>query len=188
MDKVTTHRLFYALKPDPVVRDALVRTIDSLSKRQTTRLRWVPVENWHVTLKFIGAVSSNRIDDLCDCLHRAALESPPVEIRLNSIEPFPSSNRPIVLAATGAGSAAAEHLVQELESCCSEAGWPEDTRGWRCHLTLARVRNRGALSFEPVDIDVAFTASEILLLESTSGDAGTRYVPLATAALAGLEK
>jgi 2'-5' RNA ligase len=209
MNPTRSHRVFYALKPDAIARETLANAVDSLPEHEPEALRWVPADNWHVTLKFIGAVASSKIDDLRHCLHRAAGKSAPVNIRLNCIEPFPSSDKPVVLAATGAVCASGENLLHELDSCCSDMGWPQDARSWRCHLTLARVRRafsgakrafsgerafsgakralsgERAFSFTPVDIAVAFTASDVTLFESRTVNGHVSYLPVATAALAG---
>lgn len=53
-------------------------------------VRWVPSENMHLTLKFLGDVSPANIDMLTQMLRALADSCPPFEIHLNGLGSFPS--------------------------------------------------------------------------------------------------
>jgi len=105
------------------------------------------------------------------------------ELRLTQIAPFPSSKRPLVLAATGMAPAAAVTIVEDLEFRCQTLGLPGETRPWRPHLTLARFRGRQSVDMAPISIDTGFTAQHLLLMESVESIRGRSYLPIAQRAL-----
>jgi|TARA_B100000315_G_scaffold256343_1_gene302025 2'-5' RNA ligase len=102
----------------------------------------------------------------------------PVEIQFDRIEPFPKRKRPVVLAATGAATGALRALVDDLEQQCTRLGLRADTRDWRCHMTLARIRGREPLDIDGVDIHAAFTARRVVLMESAATGCERDYVPI----------
>ena len=60
---VARHRVFYAVWPTDSVRSALSHCIQRLAGK--TKARWVPPENLHTTLRFIGSVSATQLERMC---------------------------------------------------------------------------------------------------------------------------
>ena len=57
------HRLFVAIRPPGAIRDMLVDAMDD-----APTLRWVPDDNLHLTLRFIGEVERPMAEDLAQSL------------------------------------------------------------------------------------------------------------------------
>ena len=141
------------------------------------RLRRLDPDGWHVTLRFVGNVAP----ELVPALLESITPIDPFTIHLTEIEPFPSTRRPLVLAATGTADAAGHALVESLEAQCRALSLPPEKRPWRPHMSLARVRGRRSLQFPPCPIDLTMAVSAFVLMESVQGPTGNRYVPLAPA-------
>lgn len=172
-----TRRVFFAVEPDSATREILSTAIYPLQVAGDQRLRWLSRENWHVTLRFVGDVAPRTVDALRRCL-QAQVQHRSFDLRLTRIEPFPSARRPVVLAATGAVPAAALAIVDDLESGCRTLGLPAETRPWRPHLTLARIRGRQQIDTAPISIDAVFTVQHLVLMESVESSQGRSYLPI----------
>ena len=130
-------RLFAAVDP-PV--DDLVLPVDE-------RLRWVPPEQWHVTLAFYGEVDDAKAATLQEALARAAARSHPFRIRVAGAGTFPRQSRKARVLWLGLDGEV--EAMSRLADRCAGAGRRAriamEERAFRPHLTLARSRK------EPVD-------------------------------------
>ena|GEM_PF-3343372 len=175
----STRRVFFALLPDQNTHHALAQAIAPIIKANHPRLRWLSSESWHLTLRFVGNVTNHQLEGLTECVEQIAGNHSQVDLNLLQIEPFPSRRRPVVLAATGDSTPSACLLVAGLEHACRDLGLPAEHRGWRCHLTLARVRGRSAIDIGSTTLNVALRSRELLLMETVVQDRQSQYVPVA---------
>jgi len=178
-----SQRVFFALVPDGEATAQLEDELQALARPTTSRLRWQPESNWHVTLRFVGDTDAARVADLQQLLKSTAPRHPAFALTLSAIESFPSAQRPLVLAATGAAPPTAVALVADLEAGCRRLALPAEQRTWRPHLSLARVRGRKPLDLPPVAAHVELWVRRICLMRSVATDRGRAYEPLSWAAL-----
>jgi 2'-5' RNA ligase len=155
-------------------------------------VRWVRLDGLHLTLRFLGPTSDERIGPATGALHAAAAAGRPFDISIGGAGTFPPSGRPRALwlgLREGGGELAA--LAGRLDEVLTGAGWVLDPRPFRPHLTLAR--SDGVLAGAAIgdrlvaaaaDLDIRFRAESIGLFESLTGGGPARYVPLEMARLA----
>ncbi len=147
----------------------------------SNRVRWVPAENLHVTLRFLGDVSPERTDGLVDRVRAVATETDPFSCTLDEVGAVPKPTRARVLIARISPAAALVDLAARVEAAVVAAGLAPETRRFRPHVTLGRVRRpplRGVtLSASLAPIRVA--AAEVVLFQSDLGAGGAHYTPLA---------
>ena len=136
-------RLFTAIDIPDGIKLRLSALLDRL--RPLAKLAWSPVENLHVTTKFIGEWPEERLEQVRHCL--AAVPSPgSFEIAVRGLGWFPNGRNPRVLWA-GIGVGEGLHtLALDTERCLAVLGVPVEDRDFHPHLTLARRRN-------PVPVD-----------------------------------
>jgi 2'-5' RNA ligase len=106
-------------------------------------VRWVAVENLHLTLKFLGDVSSASVDMLAQMLRTEAELIQPFEMQFTGLSAFPSLKRPRVLFIGIRAPAGLEALARGIESACARLGYESDAEGrhgFSPHLTIGRVR------------------------------------------------
>lgn len=146
------------------------------------KAKWVPPENFHVTLKFLGPVWPRLVSWVEQGCASAAAVVEPFELSLSGAGRFPDSGKASTL---WAGVADPERgtwkLAERLDAELGEE-FPAERHPFSPHLTVARSR-------PPLDIDdvlgrVTLTAgpwvvSELLLIESHLGRPAPRYEPLA---------
>ena len=145
-------RTFLAIDPADDVRDRLVEFIGRC-ETSTSGVRWAATQTLHVTLKFYGDVDAGGLDRLVDELGCALSGSEFFEIEHRGIGAFPHQRRPTTLW-TGVvdETPLLETLNAEIEKTSSKLGYAAETRPFRPHLTIGRVR-RGT---HPRGLDAVF--------------------------------
>lgn len=126
-------RLFVGLALPEATRDRLSRLGGGIPGA-----RWVPPENFHVTLRFIGEVDEGAAQDIDTALEGVA--APPFTLTLDSIGSFGRGHRAHTLWAGVERNEALLHLQGKVESAVVRAGLPPEERKYSPHVTLARMK------------------------------------------------
>lgn len=146
------------------------------------RVRWVPEDRWHITTHFLGDATDQVVEELIDAM--ALLPQDPIQLTTWGVNVFPSTEKPraLVLRLADMTTAAFEAYHAQIPIIL-RAGWEIDTRPWKPHVTLGRIRpGRGhvRVNLEPVHVpQYEFSVTQITLFESHLGPK-VRYVPLAS--------
>lgn len=174
-------RLFAALPlPRPVVdwleaRATVARDVDPM-------LRWVPAEQWHLTLAFFGDVPDRSVGDLTARLTRAAARTATLSLALGPPGRFGSARRARVLwQGLSSGADETTRLAASCRAAGRRAGLVGDdlaaTARFRPHVTLARAAPprdvEAVLAALRSDSYPAWRGDEARLVRSTLG-AGPR--------------
>jgi RNA 2',3'-cyclic 3'-phosphodiesterase len=149
--------------------------------------RWAPREQWHVTLQFLGPVAE--LAPVVEAL-RAVGRIPAFRLRLGGGGAFPSLRRGrVVWIGAVEGASEVGGLAGAVAAALAPLGYEADRGVYRCHLTVARMREPGnvsavvaALGDGPVG--PAFVVSELVLYESRLSPKGSTYTALARVPLA----
>ncbi len=130
-------RLFVAIDIPAEIKDALRCFVDRL--RPTAKIGWNPVDNLHITTKFIGEWPEPRLDEM-----KRTLASVPVtgaiDIAVKGLGWFPNARHPRVFWAGVEGGEPLRALAQATEQAVAQLGVPTEERVYSPHLTLARIR------------------------------------------------
>jgi 2'-5' RNA ligase len=183
MPEAEFRRVFFAFVPDPTCVAELAGQLPQLPWWAEPRLRWLPEINWHITLRFVGDVPPASVSDLLLGLPDIAARHSIFDMSFSTIEVFPSSRRPQVVAATGAAPPLAEQLVEDLEVLCRALDLRPEHRPWRPHMTLARVRGSSTLDLPAQPAGIQFPVRRICLMESVPRDKSQVYIPMRWAPL-----
>lgn len=125
-------RLFTALE---IPRNAAMSL--SLLRGGLPGARWIDVENYHITLRFIGDVDGRTADEIVERLDR--IDRPEFQLRLDGIGSF-GSKKPHSIWAGISPSPEMYALQGEIERICQRIGLPPDPRKFTPHVTLARLK------------------------------------------------
>ncbi len=136
-------RTFVAVETSEAVRAAAGKVIRQLA-RCGADVKWVPPENMHLTLKFLGEVPAVEIPDVCRAVSEAVAEVDGFTFDLAGVGAFPKIERPrtIWLGVT-AGVEKLAALQERIESGLKKLGYPPENRRFSPHLTLGRVKHVG---------------------------------------------
>ncbi len=176
-------RLFVALE---IPREAALSL--SLLRGGLYGARWIDVENYHLTLRFIGDVDAPTADELVHALDRVRRE--PFSLSLVGMGSF-GSKKPHSIWAGVSASPDLIALQAEIERICQRLGLRPDPRKFTPHVTLARLR--GARVEDVVDYLSArsnfftdpFAVSRFVVLSSRESVGGGPYVTEEAYPLAG---
>ena len=131
-------RLFTAINlPDEMIWK-LERLLSVL--RPEALIKWSPLDNLHITTKFIGEWPADRVPEIENILLEL-LPRQPFSIELRELGWFPNERSPRVLWAGVHASTDLTELAHATEQCLSRLGIPAEGRPFAPHLTLARIKN-----------------------------------------------
>jgi len=140
-------RAFIAIELSIPVCDAI--------QKQTTRLRqtlgndfvrWVPTQNMHLTLKFLGDTSTSHLDFLKQMLAREADSHPQFDLQLGGLGSFPTRRNPRLLWIGIHAPSDLASLQRSVEAGASRLGYKTEERDFSPHLTIGRARQNASLS------------------------------------------
>jgi 2'-5' RNA ligase len=187
-------RLFAALEITPDAREAIValqRRLAPAVGGPDAALKWNRPDQMHLTLVFIGSVDPAAAAAMIGAC-QAPIASEPFELAFAGIGVFPPRGAPRVLwLGVGAGADDVRRVQMEVAGRLAAAGAPLEARPFHPHVTLARwkaSRGADARRVAAVRMDGASIHTIIdgvTLFESRQSPAGSVYIPLARAPLAG---
>ncbi len=166
-------RCFIALVPDAATCGALAAVPIASAARRVAR------EQLHLTVTFIGALSTERGAALIDALSKQAVPLQPVLV--TRIEHWPRAAHPRLSVATLALSDELVALDWRVRSRMLALGLPVDARAFRPHVTLARFRRDAAAVDAAPEAPANLLArfESLTLYSSTLARSGARYRALA---------
>ena len=179
-------RVFCAVELPDELRSRVAERVRRLrADFPDVRASWERPEKLHITLKFLGDVEPARVEDLSRAAARAVSNVEPFELTIDEQGAFPPHGQPRVLwLGIVDASGRLAFMQQELETECAAANFPRESRPFKPHLTLARIRSpqgarelaaaHRATAFEPQ----RFKVSELVLMRSELSPQGSRYTPL----------
>ena len=166
--------MFVAVDPPEEARASLDRALDPL-RGSPGEPRWVPPGRWHLTLLFLGTVTSEIVPLLGQAAAPVVAATPPLHLRLAGGGRFGPPRRPQVLWAGVDGDVPGlAALAGQLADVARALRLPVEDRPFRAHLTVGRWRPRqaadGALAGRLAAYrGPAWQVSEVRLLESRLG-------------------
>jgi 2'-5' RNA ligase len=125
-------RLFVALALPEPLRVALASLMGGIAGA-----RWIPAQNLHLTLRFIGEVQSWQAQEIDDAL--AGVRTRGFELSVAGVGTFEQAGRVTSLWAKVERNERLAHLQQKVETALQRAGMPPERRRFAPHITLARV-------------------------------------------------
>ncbi|HEX9713135.1 MAG TPA: RNA 2',3'-cyclic phosphodiesterase [Actinomycetota bacterium] len=174
-------RLFVALGLLPEVKDELARIAGALAPFVPGAL-WVPRDNYHLTLAFLGWVADERVPEISDALRQGVAELREGSARLDDLGAFPSERRARVV---WVGLADPEGVVEAMAGAVHESmagiGSPPEERPFRAHVTLARSKTPGLVAFpeDAAPAPLAVPVGRVTLFRSHLRRPAPRYEALA---------
>jgi len=133
-------RAFIAIDLTPEILQHLEQVSVQLKKRlEGVPVRWVPVDNIHLTLKFLGDVSLANVDMLKKTMQSEVEGHHSFEISVGGLGAYPSPRRPRVVWVGVEAPAELTAIQNGVESAMARLGYAREERPFSPHLTLGRV-------------------------------------------------
>ena len=132
-------RVFVGVRIDSEVAQRIAAVQAALRPR-LPGVRWVAENNYHFTLKFLGAVNENRIPEITNALTEALAPFTLFVVSARGVGVFPDIRKPRVIW-VGLDSKELAALAREVESAMERIGFAREARPFQPHLTLGRWRD-----------------------------------------------
>lgn len=177
-----SHRLFIALRPPPLARDALKPLLSGVEGA-----RWQNDNQLHLTLAFLGEVDRHGVEAAVQAME--TVHAPQLDLQLGQLGSFDAKlpGRTSALWIGVEPADALEELATSFRTACRRAGLAPDARRFVPHITLARFSGSGATReairpwLETARLPrIGWRNSGFHLVESTLGHDGPHYDPIAS--------
>ena len=190
-------RAFIALSLDEPTRGAVAAEIERL-RPLSRAVAWVPPQNLHLTLKFLGEQNDGRLADALLGIEEVAAARAPFALTLHGLGAFPGMEQPRILwVGVAEGALAIRALQSEVESALDRRQFTPESRPWHPHLTIGRVFDprrwrrdanpalRESIARAATMRFGTFEVSRVALMRSDLHPSGARYSELHSVRLAG---
>jgi 2'-5' RNA ligase len=167
-------RLFTGLEIPKTVGESL-----ALLRGGLPGARWIDLEDYHVTLRFIGDVDDALAHEIASLLGKVS--RPPLELRLDGLSSF-GGRRPRAVLATLAQTPALMELQAEHERLMQRVGLEPEGRKFTPHVTLARLRDSSSrqvadyLAIRPFLAPLSFRVTRFVLFSARASVGGGPYL------------
>lgn len=176
-------RLFIAL-PLPDYIEQKLGDISGLLKEQGGKVRWVPPENIHMTVRFLGETEDGRVPKLVRMLDEIVPQFDSTVVVIDRLGGFPNIRKPRVIWAGLAESDNVERLskmTRQIELAVRKLRFEPEKKGFKPHLTLGRVKDPKSVQtlasfiesyrFDPIQVHL----DRVVLFRSTLTPKGAVY-------------
>ena len=174
-------RTFLAFELPQTVRNKLSVHAELISGHdKLQQIRWLPKENYHLTLAFLGNVEYVLISSLQLKLEQNLSSNKAVPFRFSEITPFPFSGTPKIAAAMLEHSEELLQLQHNTAKCVRGFGISLERRRFTPHVTLGRLksRSRKSLAFQPQQIYLDGVSEKVVIFQSELAPKGAVYTAL----------
>lgn len=172
-------RLFIAFDIPDKVKKQLV-SIQKQIKAEDAKIKWVKAENMHLTLKFLGEVAEDKVDEIKERLKKVSFEA--FNVVVSDIGVFPSEDYIRVIWVGFKDEDNMTGLAKRIREQLKEF---KDDHPFKAHLTIGRVRmikdKRGLVEgLKKIKVEPErFSVKEFKLYKSTLTREGPIYEELA---------
>jgi 2'-5' RNA ligase len=193
-DRLPQIRVFVAVELPEDLREHLGRLRSRVGPAAQTA-KWVGPDLLHITVRFLGEMSEERVKSVETATVAAASALQPFELVLARMGAFPHARSPRVLwvgLESDAGFASLQHLHAEVENRLDQQGFGREQKPFSPHITLARLPDRSSSeqrralgdawvshTGRPVDSPRSFPVNAVTVMSSDLRSGGPHYTALA---------
>ena len=159
-------------------------------------MAWVPAQNLHLTLKFLGDQSDSRLSDALLGMEEVAAGHAPFALTLHGLGGFPGMERPRILwVGVAEGALTIRALQSQVEAALERRQFAPESRPWHTHLTVGRVFDprrwqrdaspalRESIARSATQSFGTLAVSRVALMRSELRPSGARYSELGSVSL-----
>jgi len=174
-------RLFIAIDiPEHVKKE--IGELLGILKKHDADVKWIPPENIHLTLKFLGTTPDSLVGKIREALLPLVSSYEPFYITIQSTGVFPSSKYPRIIWIGIIDSDTLIEVRNGIESAMSLLGFQREDKKFHPHLTVGRVRGQKGMISLMQELDHShdkqfghFRVDQVKLMKSELKPKGAEY-------------
>ncbi len=180
MDRTT--RTFIGIPLSPHAR-GILQNIQNDFKNLNADVKWVPPDNIHMTLKFLGEIQPQKLKSIQNIFPSLFQNFSRFDVAITRLGAFPNAQKPrVIWAGITQNAELLTEIAAQLENALGKLGFPKEDKKFSPHMTLGRVRsfkNIEKLS-ESIDayqkfLPITEPIETIVLFKSTLASQGSIY-------------
>lgn len=185
---MTAIRSFIAIDLNPDIQRKLGEVIHQLKPATANVVRWVPENNIHITLKFLGDTSPANVEILKKILTVEANQVQPFDLKIEGVGAFPSIRRPRVIWVGVETPPVLLALQRAIDVETQRLGYTPEDRPFSPHLTLGRLAHNASpeeirqvgdlLAASKISISASVHVKTVVLFRSDLQPGGAVYTPI----------
>jgi 2'-5' RNA ligase len=185
-----TIRAFIAIElPDHI--NSAIRNVQKNLKSRKLDIRWVSPGNIHLTLKFLGNIHNEDVQDISSAISAAVKGINPFAVSIKGLGAFPSLSRPrVVWVGVGDQTESLARLYDNIEDQLEAFGIAREERRFTAHLTIGRIKGKinvvkliDAIREEKDFAEESFSIRDVTLFKSDLKPEGAFYTSLYKASI-----
>lgn len=186
MTEESRQRLFVGIEVGQAVKDSLHEARALLESRGLI-CRWVPANNIHLTLRFLGDCAVETVESVKSALSHAAASVEPFAVFTSDFGAFPNARRARVLWLGLSEPPELHALFAAVDRELEHVGFAPEDRPFHPHITFGRIKRPSSIdlgSVDGVETGDRIMVEKITLFQSRLSSAGATHEVLARLALA----
>ncbi|MFC1645729.1 RNA 2',3'-cyclic phosphodiesterase [Candidatus Omnitrophota bacterium] len=160
-------RTFIALEINEEIKEKIAQIQEKIKQTNSLKGKWVPKNNMHLTLKFLGDTQLEYIESIKDAIKECLVGEKPINCNLVNVGTFPNERFPrVVWAGIKGGDIEIINLAERLEKSLRKLGFKKEKRGFKAHLTICRAKqvlNHSQLKLALEEINNSFKPQEFTI-------------------------
>lgn len=138
-------RCFISVNLDETLKGEIHKAIEKLREGKAD-VKWVPAENLHITLKFLGNADKETVARLEERLSPLAERYESFYMSLRGIGLFPDRRRPRVVWIDLINAGRLADIQKDIEQTALPLGFEREDRPFSPHLTIGRIRSQRGIN------------------------------------------
>ena len=181
-------RSFIAIELSNDIKNNIGQIVARLTVDNKLAVRWVPLNNIHLTLKFLGDVDYKIIEGLNNNLQKNLNNLEKFEITFKNIGVFPNIDHPKIIWLGVQNSKSLNTAYKVIDDTASKLGIKSENRPFSPHITIGRVKKditrietqqiKKPISSVTINTVGTQPVNDITIFKSTLDPHGAVYSPI----------
>ncbi|MBE6485613.1 MAG: RNA 2',3'-cyclic phosphodiesterase [Methanosphaera stadtmanae] len=134
-------RTFLAIEIEPYIKNKIEESQEIIEDSESSNIKFVEVENIHLTLKFFGEIDNTRIEQITDIVNQSIKDKETYTIKVVNIGAFPNIYNPrVIWTGIKDKNNTTVELIEELDKKFNKIGFKKE-KNYVPHITIGRVKS-----------------------------------------------
>lgn len=187
-------RTFIAVFASDRINTNISRLVDRFAAVNKKQINWIPHDNLHVTLNFVGDIPDRDIPEFCRDAKEVIQQFEPFDLVLSGLDGFPSLDAPrTIWIGAEQGGAEMQEMSTEIGKFLRSWSLGKSRFDFQAHMTIGRVKKGAECPEELSQLIHRFRnhdaggchVDKVVICSSTFEGGRPQYAPMATIELQG---